>query len=182
MTYAAHRHYIAFLHHRGLFSTLEFLGYYTNGTCPVAKHAGPGISINMPSRGTTRGDYKVWTLTLRFLYLLFGPAEAAAEAVVDALLVRIISMSCSAVVWPFSGIDSSSLSNSCWGSEISSQGRFGGRTSSGEGAAAATGGAGLGFAERRNSSKSLTTVFARPAISANSVGLSSDSGTGGRVA
>jgi len=91
-------------------------------------------------------------LTLRFRYLLFGcPAEAVPPAVLVARLVRISSMSCSAVDCTFSvvvvlyytrvslksegwrwRITSGLLSEgSCTPSpDVSSHGRFGGRESS----------------------------------------------------
>lgn len=96
-TYANRMHCIMFLHRRGLFSIREFRECCTSGICQGEWHAKREISGVRCGAGMR--------LTLRFRYLLFGcPAEAVPPAVLVARLVRISSMSCSAVVCTFSAV------------------------------------------------------------------------------
>ena len=145
-TYANRMRCTVFVHHQGLFSIQEFRGYCMNGTCRGESHA-----IENDSERAKRGSAGTEP-TLRFLYLLFGcPAVADPPAVLVARLVRISSMSCSAVDCAFSAVValhytrvSLECGSRCWptsgllseGScppspDTSSHGRFGARASSG---------------------------------------------------
>ena len=91
-TYASRMHCTGFVHHRDLFSIQEFRGCCTSDTCQGGSHA-----IENNGEREDGGCGRMGP-TLRFLYLLFGcPAVADPPAVLVARLVRISSMSCSAV-------------------------------------------------------------------------------------